>query len=124
MNTDREYGSGNFARRVLRGVGVLLFVRSFAGNRKQSAGEECEQRCTSKVDPKQFAESMKSETDSYLESVMQAVNSAPDGEWIAANEEQVWNSSPEFRQRVFEQAVQQRIDAAGAAFSPSDRHNC
>ena len=40
---------------------------------------------------KQFSESMKSETEFYLESVMQAVNSAPDGEWIAASEEQVWN---------------------------------
>ena len=63
---------------------------------------------------------MKSETDSYLESVMQAVNSAPDGKWIAASEEQVRN----FVNVLFEQAVQQRIDAAGSTFSPSDRHNC
>ena len=35
---------------------------------------------TSKVDPKQFAESMKFETDSYLESVIQIVDSALDGE--------------------------------------------
>ena len=79
---------------------------------------------TSKVDPKQFSESMKAQTDSYLESVVQAVNSAPDREWIAASEEQVRTFSAEFRKRVFEQAVQQRIDTAEAAFSPSEQHNC
>ena len=55
---------------------------------------------------------------------MQAVNDAPDGEWIARSEEQVRDLSAEFRKRVFEQAVQQRIDAAEAAFSPSERNDC
>ena len=64
---------------------------------------------TSKVDRKQCFESMTSETVSYLESVIQAIKSAPDWEWIAASKEQVRNFSLEFRQRVFEQAVQQRI---------------
>ena len=70
---------------------------------------------------------MKAQTDSYLESVMQAVNSAPDGEWIAASEQQARNFYAGIRQRVFEQleqAVQQRIDATESAFSPSERHNC
>ena len=44
---------------------------------------------------------------------MQAVNSTPDGEWIAANEEHVRNFSAELPQRVFEQAVEQRIDVVG-----------
>ena len=52
---------------------------------------------TSKVDPRQLSESMASGTEFYLESVMQAVNSGPDGEWIAASEEQVRNFSVEFR---------------------------
>ena len=47
----------------------------------------------------------------YFESVMQAVDSAPNGKWIVASEEQVQNFLAEFRQRVFEKAVQQRIDA-------------
>ncbi len=55
----------------------------------------------------------------FLESVMQAVNEAPDGEWISGSEEQVRELCAVFRQRVFQEAVQQRIDAAEAAFSPS-----
>ena len=71
-----------------------------------------------KVDPKQFVESCREEMEAHLQAVMQAVNDAPDGEWIAGSEEQVRDLSAEFRKRVFEQAVQQRIDAAEAAFPP------
>ena len=42
---------------------------------------------TSKVAPKPFSENVKSQTNSYLESVTQAVNSVPGGEQIAASEE-------------------------------------
>ena len=55
----------------------------------------------------------------YLQSVMESVNNAPDGEWLAASEEQVRDLSADFRRRVFERAVQTRVDAAEAAFSPS-----
>ena len=73
----------------------------------------------SKVSPKQLAETLRPAVDSFLESVMDAVNEAPDGEWIGGSEEQVRNLAAEFRERVFQEAVQQRIDAAEAAFSPS-----
>ena len=72
-----------------------------------------------KVSPKQLSQSLHREAEAFLESVMQAVNEAPDGEWIGGSEEQVRNLAAEFRERVFQQAVQQRIDAAEAAFSPS-----
>lgn len=62
---------------------------------------------------------MEQEMQKYLQSVMAAVNNAPDGAWLAGSEEQVRDLSAEFRRRVFEQAVQMRIDAAEAAFSPS-----
>ena len=73
---------------------------------------------TSKVSPKQLMESLRPEVEAFLESVMQAVNEAPDGEWIAGSEEDVRNLAAEFRERVFQEAVQQRIDAAEAAFPP------
>ena len=73
----------------------------------------------SKVSPQQFSESLRSEMETFLESVMESVNAAPDGAWIAGSEEQVRELCAEFRQRVFQEAVQQRIDAAEAAFSPS-----
>jgi len=63
---------------------------------------------------------MEQQMQQYLQSVMQAVNSAPDGAWIADSEESVRDLSAEFRRRVFEKAVQMRVDAAEAAFPPSE----
>jgi hypothetical protein len=78
---------------------------------------------TPHVSPEQFAESMKQEVEQYLKEVMQAVNEAPDGEWIAGSEECVRDLSAEMRRRVFEKAVQRRVDAAEAAFPPSAPSN-
>ena len=72
-----------------------------------------------RVPPEQFVESMKEEMDQYLKEVMEAVNNARDGEWIAGSEERVRDLSAAIRRRVFERAVQQRVDAAEAAFPPS-----
>lgn len=72
-----------------------------------------------KVFAPQFAESMKLEAEQLLKDVMEAVNQAPDGDWIAGSEEQVRDLMGEFRKRVYEAALQKRIDAAEAAFSPS-----
>lgn len=72
-----------------------------------------------KVAGEEYVQRMKTEMESYLASVMEAVNRAPDGAWVADSEEQVRNLSAEFRRRAFEQAVQMRVDAAEAAFSPS-----
>lgn len=72
-----------------------------------------------KVPVRQFVESMELETQAMLEDVMQAVNQAPDGDWIGGSEERVRNRLGEFRKQVYEAAIQARIDAAEAAFSPS-----
>ena len=74
---------------------------------------------TPRVRPQEFADSMKQDMEQYLKEVMAAVNSAADGEWIAGSEEQVRDLSAEMRRRVFEAAVQKRVDAAEAAFPPS-----
>jgi hypothetical protein len=71
------------------------------------------------VSPDKFVESMQQEMQQYLQSVMKAVNNAPDGDWIGGSEEQVRDLSADFRRQVFEKAVQLKIDAAEAAFSPS-----
>jgi hypothetical protein len=76
---------------------------------------------TPRVRPEEFADSMKQEMEQYLKEVMEAVNSAADGEWIAGSEERVRDLSAEMRRRVFEAAVQKRVDAAEAAFPPSTR---
>lgn len=72
-----------------------------------------------RVSPPQFAESMKQEFEEFAKEVMEAVNDAPDGQWIAGSEEQVRELSAEMRRKVFERALQQRVDAAEAAFPPS-----
>jgi hypothetical protein len=74
---------------------------------------------TLRVSPQEFADSMKQEVEEYLKEVMEAVNRAADGEWIAGSEERVRDLSAEMRRRVFERAIQQRVDAAEAAFPPS-----
>lgn len=74
---------------------------------------------TPRVVPEEFAESMKAEIEQYAKEVMEAVNQARDGEWIAGSEERVRDLSAELRRRIFERAVQQRVDAAEAAFPPS-----
>jgi hypothetical protein len=74
---------------------------------------------TPRVAPEKFVETMKDEIEQYAKQVMEAVNQAPDGEWIAGSEERVRNLSAEMRRRIFERAVQQRVDAAEAAFPPS-----
>jgi hypothetical protein len=76
---------------------------------------------SSRVSPQQFAESMKEEFEEFAKEVMEAVNDAPDGEWIAGSEEQVRDLCAEMRRKVFEQALQKRVDAAEAAFPPSAR---
>jgi len=72
-----------------------------------------------KVSREEYANQMKAEMEAYLASVVDAVNEAPEGAWIAGSEEQVRDLSAEFRRRVFEKAVQMRVNAAEAAFPPS-----
>ena len=71
-----------------------------------------------KVSPQAFVESLRQQTEEFLQSVMKTVNDAPDGEWIDGSEEGVRDLAAEFRQRVFQAAVQGRVDAAEAAFPP------
>ena len=76
---------------------------------------------TAQVAPEKFVETMKQEFEEYAAKVMEAVNGAPDGQWITGSEEQVRDLSAEMRRRIFERALQQRLDAAEAAFPPSAR---
>ena len=72
-----------------------------------------------RVPSQQFAESMKQEFEEFATQVMDAVNDAPDGQWIAGSEEQVRDLCAEMRRKIFERALQRRVDAAEAAFHPS-----
>jgi len=80
-------------------------------------------KTSSRVSPQEFAESMKQEFEEFAKQVMEAVNDAPDGQWIAGSEEQVRDICAEMRRKVFERALQKRVDAAEAAFPPSAPSN-
>jgi len=77
---------------------------------------------TPKVAPEDFVNAMQREMQEYLQSVMKAVNEAPDGQWLADSEEPVRELSADFRRQTYEKAVQMRVDAAEAAFPPSAQH--
>jgi hypothetical protein len=73
-----------------------------------------------KLSREQYIESMRSKFEEILGGVADAVNNAPDGRIINASEEKVRDLFADFRRVAFETALQARIDAAEAAFSPSE----
>jgi len=59
--------------------------------------------------------------EAALEQMIQAVEQAPDGRWIAASEWQVRQAGQELTQQCYQAIVQARLDVAqppAAAFSP------
>lgn len=64
---------------------------------------------------------LKGDFDRMLAGVAEAVDKAPDGAWINASEEKVRDLFAEFRRKTYETALQLKIAAAEAAFSPSAR---
>lgn len=55
----------------------------------------------------------------FAEKIVAAINAAPEGDWIGGSEEQVRDAGHEFVRAAFEAALQQKVSAAEAAFSPS-----
>jgi hypothetical protein len=53
------------------------------------------------------------------EKIVTAINAAPDGNWIDGSEEQVREAGHEFTRAAFEAALEQKVEAAEAAFPPS-----
>lgn len=70
------------------------------------------------VEAERLVQVMREATERMLREVMEAVNAAPDGAWINGSEMQVRDLLGEYRRRVFETALQLRVDAAEGAFSP------
>ena len=59
--------------------------------------------------------------EQMIREVAAAVNAASEGRVISGSEEQVRDRLGEFRHRVYQTALQMRVDAAEAAFSPGGR---
>ncbi len=73
------------------------------------------------MDREAFKRQMRAELEILMEDVADAVDSAPAGRVIRDSEEPVRDLFAEFRQKAFEKAIQLKVDAAEAAFPPSEQ---
>ena len=75
-------------------------------------------------DPKlsrdEFIQQMRKKMEEALGKVADTVNEAPPGRIIAGSEEEVRDIFAGLRKDAFETALQMRVNAAEAAFSPSE----
>ena len=75
---------------------------------------------TPKLSREEFIEQMRQKMEEALGQVADAINEAPPGQIIAGSEEQVRDLFADLRQQAFEKGLQMRLDAAEAAFPPSE----
>jgi hypothetical protein len=75
---------------------------------------------TPKLSRDEFIAQMREKIEDALGKVADAVNEAPPGRVIAGSEEQVRDVFADLRKDAFETALQMRLDAAEAAFPPSE----
>ena|SRR2546422_11348059 len=73
-----------------------------------------------KMSREEFVVALKQRTEAMLGQVADAINNAPDGYIIPGSEEKVRDLFAELRKQAFETGLQMRIDAAEAAFPPSE----
>jgi hypothetical protein len=75
------------------------------------------------VDAARLRASLEDDLQRCLEKVAKSVTEAADGRWIADSEEISRDALQEFAQLAYQKAMQQKIEAAEAAFSPSGGRN-
>lgn len=73
-----------------------------------------------KMSREQYLALMREKMEAMLGKIADAINDAPDGYIIAGSEEKVRDLFAEARTQAFELGLQMRINAAEAAFSPSE----
>jgi hypothetical protein len=73
-----------------------------------------------KLSREAFIAAMRQRMEEALGQVADAVNDAEAGHIISGSEEKVRDVFAKLRQEAYEQAVQLRVDAAEAAFPPSE----
>jgi len=73
-----------------------------------------------KLSREAYIQAMRRRVDEMLGKVADAVNEAAPGKIIAGSEEKVRDLFADLRREAFEQAMQMRVDAAEAAFPPSE----
>ncbi len=76
-----------------------------------------------KLDRKAYEEQMRAEFERALWEVADAVDSAAQGRVIRDSEEKARDALDRFRQVAYEKAIQMKVNAAEAAFSPSEQRH-
>ena len=78
-----------------------------------------------KISAEALGKLLQEKAPELAERIVAAINAAPDGSWIAGSEEQVREAGQEFVKAAFEAGLQEKVDAAEAAFPPSTGlHGC
>lgn len=77
------------------------------------------------IDTKKLRELLKKDFEDCINEVAEAIDTAKAGSIIDDSEEPVRIATGKLRQKIFERALQMKVDAADAAFSPSEekKHN-
>ena len=75
---------------------------------------------TPKMSRQEFIDRMRQKMEEALGRVADAINEAPPGQIIADSEERVRDTFADLRRDAYEMAMQMRLDAAEAAFPPSE----
>lgn len=78
---------------------------------------------SAKVDREALKAKLLADFEATLNAVADSVDNARDGAWIEDSEGLSRQALDRFRQQVYEATVQARIDAAEAAFPPSEERN-
>jgi hypothetical protein len=76
-----------------------------------------------KLSRDEFIKQMREKMEVMLGQVADAINEAPPGRIISGSEEQVRDLFADLRKQAFETGLQMRVNAAEAAFSPSEGPN-
>jgi hypothetical protein len=75
---------------------------------------------TPKFSREEFIAQMRTKVEEALGRVADAINEAPPGQIISGSEEQVRGLFADLRQQAYETGLQMRLNAAEAAFPPSE----
>ena len=76
---------------------------------------------TPRMSRDEFINAMRKKMEEALGRVADAINEAPPGQIISGSEEKVRDLFADLRQQAYEMGLQMRLDAAEAAFPPSER---
>ena len=95
-------------------VALRLFLETFAA-------AEISMDPLPPITPEALAAALRQRFEKLCHDVVDAVNQAPTGAVIRHSEEPVRDLLADFRREVYQAALQLKIDAAQAAFSPDGR---